>query len=58
LGQRKNVNEVTDEQLSFQGFIKLLGELQRQNKISGEQFREYRDLWQKQPEERQNLILR
>jgi hypothetical protein len=57
LGQRKNVNEVTDEQLSFQGFIKLLGELQRQNKISGEQFRENRELWQKQPAERQNLTM-
>ncbi|MCW4024115.1 MAG: hypothetical protein NWF01_03660 [Candidatus Bathyarchaeota archaeon] len=58
LGQRKNVNEVTDEQLSFQGFIKLLGELQRQGKLSGEQFRENRALWQNRPEERHNLTLR
>jgi hypothetical protein len=51
-------NEVTDEQLSFQGFIKLLGELQRLGKISGEAFREYRGLWEKQPEERQCLVVR
>jgi hypothetical protein len=43
--QRKNAGEVTDEQLNLQGFIKLLSELQRLHKITGEQFRENRELW-------------
>ena len=49
---------VTDEQLDLQGFMKLLGELQKQGKISGEQFRENRDLWTKQPSEREHLSQR
>jgi hypothetical protein len=56
--QRKVAGEVTDEQLDLQGFVKLLTELQRQHKITGEQFRENRELWTKQPSERQNLTLR
>ncbi len=56
-GERKMVNEVTDEQLDMQGFIKLLGELQKQHKITGEQFRENRELWIKQkPNDRDVLI--
>lgn len=49
---------VTNEQLDLQGFMKLLGELQKQGKISGEQFRENRDLWTKQPSEREHLSQR
>ncbi|MCL2358393.1 MAG: hypothetical protein LBH74_04195 [Nitrososphaerota archaeon] len=49
---------VTDEQLDLQGFMKLLGELQKQSKLTGEQFRAYRDLWIRQPSEREALIQR
>ena len=42
---KKTVNIVTEEQLDLQGFMKLLGELQKQGKITGEQFRENRSLW-------------
>jgi hypothetical protein len=58
-GERKMVNEVTDEQLDMQGFIKLLCELQKQHKITGEQFRENRQLWmQQKPNDRDLLIWR
>lgn len=54
----KNV-VVTDEQLDLQGFMKLLGELQRQGKITGEQFREHRAAYvQQQPNDREVLVLR
>jgi hypothetical protein len=57
--ERKNVNTVTDEQLDLQGFMKLLGELQKQGKITGEQFRENRSLWmQQKPNDRGVLTLR
>ncbi len=56
--ERKTVNEVTDAQLDLQGFAKLLGDLQRQHKITGEQFRENRELWTKQPAERGELCKR
>lgn len=49
---------VTDEQLSLQDFMKLLGALQKQGKITGEQFRENRDLWTRQPSEREMLVQR
>lgn len=55
--EKKIVNQVTDEQLDMQGFMKLLGELQKQGKITGEQFRENRALWmQKKPNDRDVLI--
>lgn len=58
-GERKTTNEVTDEQLDMQGFSKLLGELQKQHKITGEQFRENRQLWmQQQSSEREALTQR
>lgn len=57
LSERKN-NTVTDEQLDLQGFMKLLGELQKQGKITGEQFRENRTLWVQQPTERSQLTQR
>jgi hypothetical protein len=48
---------VTNEQLDMQGFMRLLGELQKQGKITGEQFREKRQLWmQQQPNDRDVLI--
>ena len=56
--EKRNVgNVVTEEQLDMQGFMKLLGELQRRGKINGEQFREKRQLWmQQQPNDRDVLI--
>jgi hypothetical protein len=38
----------TAEQIALRAFLKLLSELQSKGKISGQQFREYRELWLKQ----------
>lgn len=38
----------TGEQIALRAFLKLLSELQSKSKISGLQFREYRELWIKQ----------
>jgi hypothetical protein len=58
-GERKLVSQVTDEQLDMQGFVKLLAELQKQHKITGEEFREYRATWQSlKPNDREVLVLR
>ena len=58
-GETKTTNKATDEQLDMQGFTKLLGELQKQHKITGEQFRENRELWmQQKPNDRDVLIWR
>ncbi|MDR1992351.1 MAG: hypothetical protein LBQ98_02460 [Nitrososphaerota archaeon] len=54
--ERKGGMVVTDEQLDLQGFMRLLGELQKQGKVTGEQFREKRDLWMRQPSEREMLM--
>ena len=55
--KRKIENVVTEEQLDMQGFMRLLGELQKQGKITGEQFREKRQLYmQQQPNDRDVLI--
>ena len=56
--EQRKTTVITEEQLDLQGFMKLLGELQRQQKITGEQFRENRDLWIKQPTEREALAKR
>ena len=57
--EKKQTNQVTDEQLDMQGFVKLLGELQKQHKITGEEFRENRTLWmQLKPNDRELLIIR
>ena len=58
--ENKTTNEkVTDEQLDMQGFMRLLSELQRQHKITGEEFRENRELWiQQKPNDRDVLIWR
>ncbi len=55
---RKLAGVVTNEQLDLQGFMRLLGELQKQHKISGEQFRDYRSMWNSQPSERAGLAQR
>lgn len=57
-GSKKSVNAVTEEQLDLQGFMKLLGELQKQGKIDGERFRENRSLWTSHPSEREGLTQR
>jgi hypothetical protein len=56
--ERKIGFAVSNEQLELQGFMKLLGELQKQGKITGEQFRENRALWTAQPSEREGLMQR
>jgi hypothetical protein len=38
----------TDEQIELRAFLKLLSELQTKGKITGSQFREYRELWRNQ----------
>lgn len=55
---RKTGIAVTNEQLELQGFMRILGDLQKHGKISGEQFRDYRSLWSQQPVEREGLIQR
>lgn len=57
-GERRIGYVVTNEQLDLQGFMKLLGELQKQGKITGEQFRENRALWTKHASEREGLTQR
>jgi hypothetical protein len=57
-GERKTANVVTKDQLELGEFMKLLGELQKQGKINGEQFRHNRELWMNQPQERNALIKR
>ncbi len=56
--ERKIGFAVSDEQLELQGFMKLLGELQKQGKIDGEQFRENRATWMRQPSDREVLSQR
>ena len=47
----------TDDQIKFRAFLGLLGELQSKGKITGEQFREYRELWIKQqPNDREVTV--
>ena len=47
----------TDEQIKLRAFLGLLGELQSKGKITGQQFREYRELWIKQqPNDREVTV--
>ncbi len=58
-GERKSGNIETHEQLKLREFVKLLGELQTKGKITGQQFRENRELWmQQQPNDRDVLAWR
>jgi hypothetical protein len=52
----KTRNVVTKELLSMGEFARLLQELQVKGKISGEQFRDYRAQWARQPNDRETLI--
>ncbi|NLF88376.1 hypothetical protein GX563_06090 [Candidatus Bathyarchaeota archaeon] len=56
--ERKVGMAISNEQLELQGFMRLLGELQKLRKIDGEQFRNYRALWNSQPSDREGLVLR
>ncbi len=56
--ERKLGGAATNEQLDLQGFMRLLGELQKLKKINGEQFRDYRSFWTSQPSERDGLTQR
>ncbi len=57
LGEGKNTNEPTKEQQELREFVKLLGELQSKGKITGQQFRENRELWlHQQPNDRDVLV--
>ena len=43
----------TEQQIQLRTFLKLLSELQSKGKITGKQFREYRELWiNQQPNDR------
>ncbi len=56
-GEGKNTSEPTKEQLELREFVKLLGELQSKGKITGQQFRENRELWiRQQPNDRDVLV--
>lgn len=58
-GEGKTINVVTNEQLELRAFAKLLSDLQTKGKITGEQFREYREQWMhQQPNDRDVLSLR
>ena len=46
-------NMETDEQIKLRNFIRLISELQSKGRITGKQFREYRELWiNQQPNDR------
>ena len=56
-GEEKTINEPTKDQLELRAFVKLLGELQSKGKITGQQFRENRELWlHQQPNDRDVLV--
>jgi len=56
-GEGKNASEPTKEQLELSEFVKLLGALQSKGKITGQQFRENRELWiNQQPNDRDVLV--
>jgi hypothetical protein len=58
-GEEKNTSEPTKEQMELRAFVKLLGELQSKGKITGQQFRENRELWlHQQPNDRDVLVWR
>lgn len=55
---RRNRHIETKEQTEMREFAKLLQELQTKQRINGEEFREYRDQWTKQPNDREALTQR
>jgi hypothetical protein len=58
-GEGKTITVVTNEQLELRAFVKLLAELQSKGKITGQQFRENRELWMhQQPNDRDITVWR
>ena len=58
-GEGKTINVVTNEQLELRAFVSLLSELQTKGKITGQQFRENRELWtHQQPNDRDVTVWR
>jgi hypothetical protein len=56
-GEGKTINVVTNEQLELRAFVKLLSELQTKSKITGQEFREFREQWtHQQPNDRDVLV--
>jgi hypothetical protein len=52
-GEKQMSSIETDEQIKLRAFLGLLSELQSKGKITGKQFREYRELWlSQQPNDR------
>jgi hypothetical protein len=52
-GRKQMGNAESNWQIQFRDFLRLLGELQSKGKITGIQFREYRELWtNQQPNDR------
>lgn len=49
-------NETQNEQIQSGEFAKLLNELQRKGKISGEEYRNYGQVWREQPQSRESLV--
>lgn len=50
--------EIGKEQLDFGEFVKLLGTLQRQGKLSGAEFIRNRELWREHPQDREAITQR
>lgn len=56
---RAELDDVTrNEQVRFAEFTKLLNELQRKRKISGEDYRNYGQFWRERPQDRESLVER
>jgi len=58
LNGKRNRHIETKEQTEMRDFAKLLQELQAKQEINGEKFREYRDQWTRQPNDREALTQR
>lgn len=54
----KSDNEARNEQIQFGEFTKLLNELQRKGKISGEEYRNHGQFWRERPQDRESLVER
>jgi hypothetical protein len=53
----KQMSVETDEQIKLRAFLRLLSELQSKGNITGQQFREYRELWiNQQPNDREVTV--
>ncbi|MGD0159634.1 MAG: hypothetical protein ABSB89_04990 [Candidatus Bathyarchaeia archaeon] len=51
-------SETQNEQIHSREFAELLNELQRKEKISGEEYRDYGKVWREQPQSRESLVER